>query len=517
MAPENTSEAALAIHRAEQLAAAEDFAGAAEMYRAALKHHPLEPKLWNLLGLALLSDDQGDEALQYLEKAAMLAPDRVEFRIEWGIALQRLDREEEAIAVYHEVLDADSENVSALTNIGVALLTGRLVDDALHPLEKAVSLAPDDPAACANLGVVLQRLGRTEEAIASFETALAADPDYGEAWSGLGVARHDACELETAVAAHDKAVAIDPDNPGMHWNLAMSLLLAGDYARGFEAFEWRRKTPRLAPRTFEGPEWDGGKVEGLTVLVHVEQGIGDAIQFARYVPLLAARGARIAVAAHWRLADLFRTLEGAAEVVSGDDRVPDYDLQVPLLSLPRLFETGLDSVPAEVPYLAVPPDAGSPIEAKAGTMRVGLVWAGNPRHANDRNRSCPFAELAPLFDLDGIEWVGLQVGERAGDATGSPVRDLSRDLTSFAVTAAAIEALDLVISVDTAVAHLAGALARPVWLLLPAAPDWRWLTERTDSPWYPTMRLFRQSAPGDWPGVVGALREAVAAEFPGAC
>ncbi len=507
-------DAGAAIRRAAERERDGDFAGAAELYRRALRGRPAEPEIWYRLGLALRRAGRTAEAAECLEKATLLAPDRADYEVERGIALHELGRRDEASAAYRAALRRDGDNVSALTNLGVALLEENAPETALEPLARAAELAPTDAAAQINFGAALHRLGRIAEAIAAFETAIAAEPGNAEAWSNLGVALQDELRIEDALAAHRRAVALAPAEARLHWNLAVCLLLAGDYPAGFAEYEWRRALPDRAPRRFPGAEWRGEDPAGRTILVHAEQGIGDAIQFARYVPQLAARGARIIVAAHTALAPVLATLEGAAEIVAGNASPPPYDLQVPLLSLPHLFATTFADLPAEVPYLAAPPGTPAPLPPRSATTRIGLVWAGNPNHPNDRNRSLPFAALTPLFDLENVEWISLQVGSRAGEATatGRPLLDLAPQLASFAETAAAIAALDLVLSVDTAVAHLAGAMARPVWLMLPYAPDWRWLVGRDDSPWYPTMRLFRQDVPGDWSRVVGAVRTALLAE-----
>ncbi len=359
---------------------------------------------------------------------------------------------------------------------------------------------------------MLQKLARIEDAVTAFEEAIARDPNHAKAWSNLGNARQDQLRLAEARAAHDRAVALAPDNADTHWNRAMTLLLSGDYAAGFAEYEWRAGTADHAPPSHASPRWDGEISTGMRLLLVAEQGFGDAIQFVRYAPLLARKGAAIVVQCHPKLAALFETLDGAPTVVAAGSPAPPVDAHVPLMSLPHLLATMPDSVPADIPYLRAPPDAGTPPPGD-GRRRIGLCWSGNPKHPDNAQRSCPFAALDPLLAHDDIDWISLQFDAETRD--GRFGSDWSGHLDGFANTAAAVGALDLVITVDTATAHLAGALGRPVWLMLKYAPDWRWMTGRDDTPWYPTMRLFRQETPGDWTNIVARLDAALIAWMEG--
>jgi hypothetical protein len=327
---------------------------------------------------------------------------------------------------------------------------------------------------------------------------------------------------EAALQALERAIALAPDYADAHWNRALTLLLAGDFAQGWPAYEWRWRATGMREPDLAAPRWDGGPLDGQTILLHAEQGLGDSIHFVRYAPLVAARGGRVIVQCPAPLARLLATCAGVARVIPRGEPLPPFELQAPLMSLPGLLNTRLDNIPAEVPYLAPPAGAGAAAQAALAALAalgarrtVGVVWAGNPAHENDRNRSCParcFAALgAPERAL-----VSLQKGAGADDIAAIPgALDLGPRLEDFAATAAAIARLDLVIAVDTATAHLAGALGRPVWLLLPHAPEWRWQLRRDDSPWYPTMRLFRQERPGDWPGVFERVGEALKSALSG--
>jgi hypothetical protein len=296
-------------------------------------------------------------------------------------------------------------------------------------------------------------------------------------------------------------LALKPDHAGAHLNRALALLLTAEFDEGWQEYEWRFAVAHY-DRKFDRPSWTGEPLGGRSILIHAEQGFGDALQFVRYVPSVAERGGRVVLETPEPLVRLARTVAGVSQVVARGDRLPAFDCHCPLLSLPRVFKTNLSTIPSAVPYLSAP--AGSSagwaewIPTTPG-LRVGIVWAGTTVGAIDLRL------LQPLWELDRVSWFSLQVGERSGDISslaGAKIADLSPCITDFAETAAAVCRLDLVISVDTAVAHLAGALGRPTWVLLRHPPEWRWLLEREDSPWYPTARLFRQRKEGDWPEVV---------------
>jgi hypothetical protein len=316
--------------------------------------------------------------------------------------------------------------------------------------------------------------------------------------------------LDEAVTACETAIALRPDFPQAHWNQAVAALLAGDFERGFRQYEWRKRHD-LFRRDFidlPGPQWDGGDPAGRTILVHAEQGFGDTIQFARYLPLMAARGGRPVLACEPALIPLLADLPGAA-VVPNTGQSPPYDCWIDQMSLPLAFATRVNSIPSAAGYLCADPVrvAGWRSALPPGP-RVGIAWAGNPAHSNDRRRSLPGAALARILAVPGITFVNLQVGSRAA---ASPLPDLSPRLADFAATAALVAAVDLVVTVDTAVAHVAGAIGAPAWVLLPQAPDWRWLLGRDDTPWYASLRLFRQRCAGDWSGVATAVAASLAA------
>jgi tetratricopeptide (TPR) repeat protein len=490
-----------------------------------------------------------DRAIAYFERALRLRPDAIEFHNNLGAALQDRGRIEDAIACYRRALALQPGSVDALDNLGGAFrLQGRLddaqdcfaralalrpnraesliglglvardrhqVEDAVALYERALAAAPDHPAGLVNLGVALVDLGRPASAIAYYERALAGRPGDSQIHTNLGIALDHLGRHAEALACYECALVLAPDNPTAHFNRAHAWLASGRFAEGWPEYEWRFAAQRY-DRKFARPAWSGEPLAGKTILIHAEQGFGDALQFIRYVPAVAERGGRVVLEAPTPLIRLFRSVAGVSEIVAAGDPLPDFDLHCPLLSLPRLFGTTLATIPAQVPYLRVPPAAvGAWAERIGGGpgLRVGLVWSGSLVGVVDR-RPVDLRLLRPLFAIPGMRWFSLQVGDSARDLAlldGAGIVDLSRELSDFAETAAAMCCLDLVVSIDTAVAHLAGALGRPTWVLLSYHPDWRWLIERTDSPWYPSARLFRQKTPGDWPGVITEVATATSA------
>jgi tetratricopeptide (TPR) repeat protein len=363
----------------------------------------------------------------------------------------------------------------------------------------------------------LHRLRRFEEALASYDAALAARPDYAEALANRGATLYELARFDAASASYEQAIALCPDHADAHFFKGLSSLVTGDFARGWIEYEWRRKAPsaRITQRDLPQPRWLGdGDIAGKTILLHSEQGLGDTIQFCRYVPLVAERGGRVILEVERPLRALMTGLAGTALVVAKGDPLPAFDLQCPLPSLPLAFQSRLETIPSTTPYLRVPKQALDRWRALLGTrrsLRIGLAWSGNTKHVRDRERSMRLRDLLPLLDIEAT-FVSLQKEVRAGDAASLESCNMLRfsgEIGDFSDTAALISQLDLVISVDTSVAHLAGALGKPVWILLTHAPDWRWLLDRDDSPWYPSARLFRQRETREWGSVTMRVREAL--------
>jgi Tfp pilus assembly protein PilF len=412
---------------------------------------------------------------------------------------------------YRAALAAAPAHPLATHYLGVVLYQRNRLADAMPLLESAAAAVPQEPEFHNNLGLALAAADRNDDAVGAYRRALALKPGHAVAWNNLGLALQASNRLADAIEAYREALALAPDFAQAHWNLSLALLAHGEFAEGWREYEWRLSLAELGKhaRTFPSPRWDGTVRPGMTLLVAAEQGLGDALQFIRFATPLAARGVRIVVAAPAPLARLLATVRGVASVAGPDDPLPAHDAHIPLLSLPGALGVGAADIPAHVPYIAAQParrtQAAAVLGRCAGRLRVGLAWAGNKAHANDRRRSIPFAALAPLFAAPGVAWFSLQPMQddaqtEALDANGSLARLPLRD--DFDGTAGLVAELDLVIAVDTSIAHLAGALAKPVWILLPFAPDWRWRLDRSDSPWYPTARLFRQPRVGEWDAVI---------------
>jgi tetratricopeptide (TPR) repeat protein len=421
---------------------------------------------------------------------------------------------------YRAALASAPEHPHALHYLGVIDYQRGRPEEALLRLQIAVSRLPAEPEFHNNLGLVLAALDRNEEAVAAHRHAIELKPDHAGAWTNLGLVLTASNALDDAIDAFDRALALAPALTAARWNRSLALLAAGRFREGWRDYEARLDVPAFADPGWSPkvPRWEGRDPRGLTLLLAAEQGLGDAIQFVRLARPLAARGARVIVQSPRLLAGLFRSAEGVAHVVAAGDPLPPHDAWLPLLSLAGVLGIDASSIPASVPYLAADPQRRAAAAAKlapfAPSLRVGLAWAGNPRHANDRRRSAPLSALLPLFDLPGVTWVSLQKVEGRGamPATAEASRLVSIDtLDDFDATTALVSELDLVVSVDTSVAHLAGALARPTFVLLPYAADWRWRAGRSDTPWYPTATLFRQRAPGDWASVAADARAAITA------
>jgi tetratricopeptide (TPR) repeat protein len=469
--------------------------------------------------LRLVGRDE-DAASAYMR--ALAIDNRAEIWVELGNTFDKLQRFDEALAAFDRALALKPLSAEFLCNRGNALWHLRRPAEALTCYDAALAVKPDAPEIHNNRGNALLDLNRPDEALASFDHALTLRPGYTEALVNRANALHDLNHSQEAIESCEAALAINPELAEAHWNKSLEQLLRGDFAQGFANYEWRWKRAGNTPRDFGVPQWRGGDIGGKTILLHAEQGFGDTIQFVRYVPMLAARGAKIVLEVPDSLQPLLGETDGLVAIVSRGQPCPTIDLHSPLMSLPLAFGTALETVPASIPYLRAPADRINTWRAKlpaSGKLRVGLVWSGKPSHRNDYNRSIAFERLAPLLaqsgEQDGVDFVSLQHDVRDADKAAlatSAVLQPDLDTADFADTAAIIETLDLVIAVDTAVAHLVGAMGKPLWLLLPFSPDWRWMLNREDSPWYPSARLFRQPKIADWDSVVRLLSEALASE-----
>jgi tetratricopeptide (TPR) repeat protein len=489
-----------------------NFDSAIHYLRSALQYDPTNAEAYSNLGFILQGRGQPDEAVKCYQKALQLNPHLPEAHSNLGNIFKEKGQFDDAIRCYQKALQLNPELPDTCGNIGIALQKAGRPDEAVTYCRKAVELSPRDATAHYNLGIVFQENGQLDEAITWYRKASQLAPDDAGIYNNLAFALQENRRPYEAIPYYQKALQLAPDYATAHWNLSLALLLTGNFREGWREYEWRWKIPYLAPswRNFKEPLWDGSDIRGRTILLHAEQGFGDTIQFIRYAPSVAGLGAKIIFECPRELAALLRRVEGIEQLVIRGDVLPAFDVHCPLLSLPLAFDTALDTIPAKVPYLAGAPALTKKWKGKIShdnsAFKIGLVWAGNPGFKQNRYRNCPLEQFLPLSKLPGVALYSLQKGEEAQEAKNPPegmsLVDHTDEIRDFADTASFVENLDLIISVDTAVAHLAGALGKPVWTLLPFSPEWRWLLDREDSPWYPTMRLFRQSSHGDWRSVI---------------
>ncbi|HVI50288.1 MAG TPA: FkbM family methyltransferase [Candidatus Sulfotelmatobacter sp.] len=490
-------------------------------------------------GIALMGANKIAEAVAVYDEAIAIDSGHPDAWGNRGVALRRLGRPEQALASYWRAMETVQDKAVLWTNIANCLLDMTRREEALAALHNAMSLKPgvpehwrvlsslllqknhqeageaalrraialgrEDAPTLVRLGSMMNQLGEYELSLEIVREALEKAPLLADAHSSLGQTLISMGRLDEAEPALRRALELDSEHLDARLGLARKLLLEGALQTGWVEYEWRRRKPESKISKLPGKEWNGEPLAGKTLLIHAEQGFGDLIQFARYVPILAKQGARVILAVPQVLRRLLATVEGVADVVTALKDGSGYDYHIPLLSIPRIIGISLDKIPNAVPYLKAP--NGPVLPAPLGTrMKVGIVWAGSPKHANDRNRSITLENLMPLAGVHGVTLYSLQTGPHSGDIAkeshGSLVRDLSSHLRDFMDTANIVRQLDLVICVDTSVAHLAGALGKPVWVLTPYAPDWRWILGRDDNPWYPSMRLLRQTAPNRWDDVV---------------
>ena len=422
---------------------------------------------------------------------------------------------------YQAALARAPEHPYALHYLGVIEYQQGRAAQALPMLERAAAAHPGESEFHNNLGLVLAALERDADAVDAHRRAVLRKPDHAGAWNNLGLALRACNDLDGAIAAFDRALALAPDFTQAQWNRALALLHAGRFAEGWRAYETRLSIPAFAAASQPAtPRWDGSDPAGRTILLVAEQGLGDAIQFVRLAAPLAARGARVVLQCAPSLVDVLKTAQGVSAVAGFDAPAPPHDAWLPLLSLAGVLGIDDTNIPAQVPYLradaSLVRDVARTFRQHVVPLSIGVAWTGNRANTNDRRRSLPLSMLVPLFDLPGVRWYSLQKGD--GDDPQNRAGDLARLVRlpwreSFDGLAAMMTQLDLVVSVDTSVAHLGGALARPVVLLLPYMSDWRWRRDRSDSDWYPTATLIRQPASGDWAGVVTRLREVLQARL----
>lgn len=463
------------------------------------------------MNLAVVYQEQHklDLAAELLFTVVEKNPTCAEAYLNLGMVFHKQGNFQSASELFHKVQELKPDYAESYINSAAVLKDLRQLEAAEMTAKIAVELKPDSPEAHLNLGTILHDQGNFQAAAESYSRAIALRPDYVEALSELGsvlLLQNDGSGTKYL----RQALRLNPHYPAGHWSLAVALLRLGEYNAGWEEYEWRWAWSGFPSpqRSFRQPLWRGELLNGETILLHAEQGLGDTLQFVRYAPLVAERGGRVILEVQPALQRLLSNLPGIEQVIARGDSLPDFQWQCPLMSLPLAFKTTLETIPALVPYIKTP-QAAQPNTSTEKDLKVGLVWSGNPAHKGDLLRTIPSKELASLSNIEGVDFVALQQGLTAEQkATAFSVLPMEwKSFEDFVETAQAIEALDLVISIDTSVAHLAGAMGKPVWILLAHATDWRWLTDRDDSPWYPTARLFRQTVLNDWTDVLNRVAD----------
>jgi tetratricopeptide (TPR) repeat protein len=540
--PADLLRSALRLHNAGQLPQAQ------AIYHQILAADPNQPDALHLLGVLTGQMGNPRQAAELISRAIALSPKTALYHQSLAEAFGHMGQLEQAEKHLQRALDLNPDFPIAVDRMGNLQRHMGKLPDALALFQRYTQLAPNSAEGFNNIGVCLRELGRTSEAVAAYgraielnpkfaeahnnlavclhdlrdlagaqreyETAIELRPDFAEARNNLATVRQARGDLAGAVAAFRQAIEVRPDFAGAHYHLSLALLLQGNFAEGWLEHEWRwqsRGFPSRKPELSQ-PAWDGQELDGKAILIYCEQGFGDSIQFIRYVPMLQARGAHVILWCPPELRKLFVSIK-ALQLISKLSEAPGFDYQCALLSLPRVFATRLETIPATTPYLAA--DAADvdrwrqKLSTDEANLKIGIAWAGRPTHPNDRQRSIHLETLEPLWSVSGCSYYSLQKGDGPGKSPGMKPIDLTVALDDFAETAALIANLDLVISIDSAVAHLAGALGRPTWVMLPFAPDWRWLLEREDSPWYPTMRLFRQKKLDDWTDPIARVKAAL--------
>jgi tetratricopeptide (TPR) repeat protein len=499
---------------------------AADCYRRAIEAKPTLAAPHFNLGNTIRELGRILEAIDCYRRAVQLQPDLAEAHNNLGSVLLDEGQLAEAGACFQRALEIRPDYVEAHSNAGSLFLEQGKYDEAVSHCRRALELQPDMVAAYSNLGGALRELGNLDEAIVCCRRALELKPDMADAFGNLGSSLHDLGKNEEALAAYDRAIELKPDFAEVRCNRAMMWLSEGKFEAGLPEFEWRWKRKDARPIRFHQPRWNGSPLQGRSILLFAEQGLGDTLHFIRYAPLVKQLGGKVLVECQAALIPLLKSMPGVDVIVPQGSSLPEFDVQAPLLSLPGIFKTTLKTIPHEVPYMFADRDLRDHWQQRLKEMpgfKIGIVWQGDRGYKRDRFRSLPLDLFAPLAKLPGVQLISLQKGagseQVAAFAEKHPLLDLAPELDNasgpFMDTAAVLCNLDLVLAPDTATAHLAGALGVPVWLLLSAVPHWAWLVDRQNSPWYPTMRLFRQRILGEWDTVIETIREEIVSRISG--
>lgn len=489
-------------------------AAAADLCRQLVEQRPKHAEGLHLMGIICHQEGDLIAAMDYVRRAIKAKGTVPLYHSNLGEMCRQAGRLDEAVAAGKRALELQPNLPPTLNNLGIAYFDREEFTTAERYYRRALALDPKFAEAHNNLANVLRQQHKFEEAIPEYTRAMELKPGYADAAANLASVLHISGQFQEAMSSARWALSLNPNQPHAHTDLGILHLLHADFDQGWSEYEWRLLMPESRHVAPPGPAWDGSNPAGRRILVYGEQGFGDALQFCRYLPMLRNLGATVLLRLSAPVAGVIGDSMPGIEV-SADPGLPAYDCHCALLSLPHRFQTRLNTIPNPVGYLRARPETAAKWADRLGAgpaLRVGVVWTGNPKHINNRYRSVSAESLLPLLAIEGIKVFSLQVGARHHELTrcsGGAVADISAELTDYAETAGVIANLDLVISICTSVAHLAGGMGKPLWMLLNAVPDWRWMLEREDNPWYPTARLFRQRKAGDWTDVI----ERVAAEL----
>ncbi len=463
------------------------------------------------LGAAWQAIQQFDRAESAYRKSIELNPQLAQAWNNLGNLFHQVRRDSEAETAYRESLRLNPNYVEAIANLGDLLQVAGKLEEAEALYQKARTNGDRSPELCYNEGNLYLKRDEYLRAIACYDEAIEINPRMVQPYSNRGVAYLADGDVRKAMVSYQKAIALNPDFVDAHWNRSLAWLVTGNYEQGWPEHEWRWKLKKYYRRKMPQPMWEGDRFQGKRLLIFVEQGLGDTLHFARYIPMVKALGGTVILETQAPLESLMKVAPGVDEVVLQNGVLPEFDLQVPIICLPRIFKTKVDSIPNHFPYLNRPMVVAPLKWDSTKRPRIAVVWAGSPTHDNDRNRSCPLEKLIPLFEEKSWHWVSFQKGGASEKLKELPphlsVENWGEQFRDFVDTAWALEEIDLLITVDTSVAHLAGALGKKVWLMIPFNPDWRWMWDREDSPWYPSFRIFRQGRDRRWETVVEKIKE----------
>lgn len=510
MNPQNTFAAATRYYESG------DLKKAGQLCQKILKHDPNHFEALFNFGNILKDLGKYTEALYNYSRAIRIRPNFPEVYYNLGLTLIKIGKYRAAEHSFELAIKMNPDFAEAYYYLGITQKDQEKIKDAIKNFSHAIQLNPEFTEAHNELGLALKRVGKYEQSEQVFRKILRLNPNYAIAYNNLANLLQKQGRFSEALSYSNHALDLVPNFYEALFSRSLLYLLKGNFEKGWLGFEYRWKLIDIHKKRFDKPQWRGESLNGKTIFLWAEQGLGDTIQFIRYVSLIKKCSGTVVVRCHPYLLEILSSIEGIDRLISKDEEAPDFDFHIPLLSLPGIFKTTLDTIPSDIPYINSPPEYKDKfheiLNQHEKLFKIGIVWGGNPRNINDHNRSCRLQYFQPLLKLDNVSVFSLQKGPQAKKLTeylNGNIHNIGSLLHNFADTAAVVMNLDLVITVDTAVAHLAGALGKTVWVLLPFYPDWRWMLDRNDSPWYPTMRLFRQSKPGDWKGVFDQVKEAL--------